>query len=313
MSLKFLKMDMLFPAMIRHGIAKINKELQSKHFAFIPGKTYRDWLCHFEALEPDLKLVEAGRIHCSMEKDPESAMHFRQLSIQRNLLVEAGNGREVRQAGCPATQRFNPVEIASSSEEGADIEINRAGCRYWPVPSQQYSDGTVSLAMTRLMEMYIPDEFIGPENTNSESQTVIQDQLLIRINKHTDSYEAPTPEGVHQDGTNVTSVTLVGISNVTSGGESRIWPLSTPVGRYDDEMFEKEGSLFHNSNCLFNRALTEPWDTVIFNDRMVKHEARAFDGCRPAYRDVILNDIRKPYLDGVDKMKDKNGSIVTIK
>jgi len=299
--------------MIRRGIAKINKELTSKYFAYVPGEVYREWLCHFGALERDLNMVESGYIHSVMDKDPEPAMHFRQMSVQRNLLVEDERGRHFRQAGCPATQRFNPEEIASNSEEGADIVIKRAGCRYWPVPHLRYSDGTVSLAMTRLMEMFIPDKFVGPENTNSESGTVIQDQLLIRINKHTDSYEAPTPEGVHQDGTNITSVTLVGLSNVTKGGESRLWPLSTPMGSYGDEMFDTKGNSFYKSNCLFNRPLRAQWDTVIFNDRLVKHEARPFDGPRPAYRDVILNDIRKPYSDGVDKMIDENGSIVSIK
>ena len=33
----------------------------------------------------------------------------------------------------------------------------------------------------------------------------------------------------------------------------------------------------------------------------VKHEARAFDGSRPCSRDVIVNFIRKPLVDGSDK------------
>ena len=45
-------------------------------------------------------------------------------------------------------------------------------------------------------------------------------------------------------------------------------------------------------------------ETVFVNDRMVKHEVRAFlqrDETRPSYRDVIVNFFRKPHVDGTDK------------
>ena len=53
-------------------------------------------------------------------------------------------------------------------------------------------------------------------------------------------------------------------------------------------------------NLLLNKALTEPWETVIFNDRKVKHEARAFSGGQQSARDVIVNFMRKPLSDGTD-------------
>ena len=49
----------------------------------------------------------------------------------------------------------------------------------------------------------------------------------------------------------------------------------------------------------------------MFNDRMAKHETRPFDGNRPALRDVIVNFIRKPLVDGSDK-KLENGGIISI-
>jgi len=60
---------------------------------------------------------------------------------------------------------------------------------------------------------------------------------------------------------------------------------------------------FSWNNCLFDYALESPWETIIFNDRKVKHEARSFfrdEKNVPCYRDVIVNCVRKPLLDGSD-------------
>ena len=47
-------------------------------------------------------------------------------------------------------------------------------------------------------------------NLKQDSSTVINDQILIKITKKSDSEESPTPEGVHQqDGTEVSSITMI--------------------------------------------------------------------------------------------------------
>lgn len=149
---------------------------------------------------------------------------------------------------------------------------------------------------------------------NTNSNFTINDQLLIRINKDADIAE-PTPEGIHQDGTEISSVTLIHRENVkaVSGGESRIWSLDQPTGNYDSVEFGKvlpsptlnDSADFSWDNCLFDKALESPWETIIFNDRKVKHEVRSFlrdKGSKaPCYRDVIVNFVRKPLSDGSDK------------
>ena len=80
-----------------------------------------------------------------------------------------------------------------------------------------------------------------------------------------------------------------------------------PPGNYNSTEFGKlngtsaEG--FSWDNCIFNKMLVTPWETVFINDRMVKHEVRPFlqedENC-PAYRDVIVNFLRKPHVDGTD-------------
>ena len=53
------------------------------------------------------------------------------------------------------------------------------------------------------------------------------------------------------------------------------------------------------------KALESPWESIFFNDRKVKHEARPFlreHGTKgPSQRDVIVNFVRKPLLDGADE------------
>ena len=84
-----------------------------------------------------------------------------------------------------------------------------------------------------------------------------------------DEFRSPTPEGIHQDNTEISSVTLIGRYNVTSGGESRLWNLDTPTGNYNEDDF-KVGKM--NGNLILNHALKDPWETLFFNDRQLKHE-----------------------------------------
>ena len=56
-----------------------------------------------------------------------------------------------------------------------------------------------------------------------------------------------------------------------------------------------------DDNLILNHVLKDPWETVYFNDRKLKHEARAFYGGERTTRDVIVNFMRKPLKDGTDK------------
>ena len=60
----------------------------------------------------------------------------------------------------------------------------------------------------------------------------------------------------------VSSVTLVGRRGVARGGESRLWSLATPTGNYSEA--ELAG---RRDGLLLDHALTQPWETLYFNDR----------------------------------------------
>ena len=96
--------------------------------------------------------------------------------------------------------------------------------------------------------------------------------------------------------------------SMTSCNQSGI--ITKAMGNYDSPRFgelSKESKYrdgFSWENCLFDKALESPWETIYFNDRMVKHEVRPFHReagrSGPCHRDVIVNFVRKPLSDGSD-------------
>ena len=97
---------------------------------------------------------------------------------------------------------------------------------------------------------------------------------------------------------------MVGRKNVMEGGESRLWSLEAETGNYEEGEFQS-GAL--DKYLLFNHALGDPWETIYFNDRLVKHEARAYVGKDggSAFRDIIVNFIRKPLKGKVDRLMER--------
>ena len=75
-----------------------------------------------------------------------------------------------------------------------------------------YAESTIPFSMTTINKMILPEVHHYQENLNMVHSVTINDQTLIRItrnkSKHDDSY-SPTPEGIHQDNTEISSVTLI--------------------------------------------------------------------------------------------------------
>ena len=121
----------------------------------------------------------------------------------------------------------------------------------------------------------------------------LDDQILIRTSRYPqeEDFVSPTPEGRHQDNTEISSVTMIGRYNVTGGGETRIWDITAPTGNYDEEEFRR-GEM--DDKLILDHTLADPWETVYFSDRKFKHEARAVtgEGPGPWVRDVIVNFVR---------------------
>ena len=187
---------------------------------------------------------------------------------------------------------IDKIFIRSSSLSQAE-PLPRFGTRYCSLPPHLYTRSSVSLAMARLNMILSPELHQPQDNINIHNEITIDDQILIRTSRcpgERDVY-SPTPEGRHQDNTEISSVTLIGRHNVTGGGETRLWDITAPTGNYDEEEFIR-GEM--DNKLILDHSLTQPWETVYFSDRKLKHEARAVtgEGPGPWVRDVIVNFVR---------------------
>jgi hypothetical protein len=120
----------------------------------------------------------------------------------------------------------------------------------------------------------------------------------------------PSPEGVHQDGGEITLVMAVNVNNVVPGtGTNRIWSLEQPTGEYSEDDFQRNSpGGFRERNLLHEAGMSAPWECRIVLDRKVKHEGTAFeqrDPSKVAQRDTYLMFIRRPRTNGSDRLEDQ--------
>ena len=73
---------------------------------------------------------------------------------------------------------------------------------------------------------------VSPPDVTRSRLIIVTDQVLIKVTKTGDGDQCPTPEGIHQDGSEVSAVTMIKRDRVTSGGETRLWSLDATTGNY---------------------------------------------------------------------------------
>ena len=283
---------------------RIRQRLRRDSIVHIDSATFRRLLLWQGAEEEDLEMVESGEMHAAVEQDKEIAMAFRQIAFHRRVSFD--DEEPFVEANSPSVTQIASEEITSGN--GARVNFKRSGTRTWNLPPSCYAESSIPGALSKvnalLLELQAPHH--PQPNINNQSKTLINDQILIKVNKTTSSEESPTPEGVHQDGTEVSSVTVIERKGGTSGGESLFWSLQAPTGNYDgigvDGKPISPPPGFSWDHLIAKMTLKEPWETVYFMDRKVKHEVRPFDGIRPCHRSVIVQFLRKPLRDGADKM-----------
>jgi len=316
--------------------SKLKHEMEDKGFVLVDAPLYKKLLLFYGAKKVDMDLLESGTIHAKVARDPIPVMEHRQIAFHR-MLIEHNDDHDLDtrkslaypEVPCiPGSPCFNSKtaptrtrgvlqlqakEIASSANEGSKLNFKRSGTRRWCLPPKEYAaESSVPQAMAALNSCFNPEKHQPQGNLSHEHKDTINDQVLVRIHRMpgTDDDFSPTPEGIHQDNTELTSVTMIGLHGVKTGGESRLWSLDTPTGNYAEDYFQAIKDTLVD-NLLLDHTLRDPWETLLFNDRMVKHEARAFDGKRPCHRDVIVSFVRKPLKDGTD-LKIVNNTIVPI-
>jgi hypothetical protein len=98
----------------------------------------------------------------------------------------------------------------------------------------------------------------------------------------------PTPEGVHQDGASLVMIMYINSENMAPrSGESRIYAKEQPGGVLD-RVASREARA---STRLVERNLVTPFETLVLDDREVKHDNKpmvAKDKTKKAFRDVMV-------------------------
>lgn len=310
-------------------LSRMKKSLETIGYICIPGHWYRSFLVYFGASYQDLSRATRGEFHDLVERDIEDAMSFRQIAFhrmvwnqaQKDLVGPNSSVSSIQPTNRPAITHISKDEICSDA--GANIFFERSSKRTWNLPPLSFADSSLPQAIARMNAFFEPASHHPQANLSQDHEMSINDQILIRVNKYGKTHPLaacggvhpePTPEGIHQDGSEISSVTLLRRFN-TPGCDSRLWKLKQPAGNYRSSAF---GSLdgepqegFSWDHCLLNKTLKDPWETIIFNDRKVKHEAREFfatiddEEHNCCCRDVIVNFLRKPLLDGSDDLIDE--------
>ena len=90
----------------------------------------------------------------------------------------------------------------------------------------------VPVALAEVQRLFLPEQHTPQHGVNAASPHVVTDQVLIKVTKTGDGDQCPTPEGIHQDGSEVSAVTMIKRDRVTSGGETRLWSLDATTGNY---------------------------------------------------------------------------------
>ena len=280
-------MKVLSKSSICSTLAKVKACLDGDvPYALVSGPVMKSLLLSHGAKEEEMKMLESGVVHQQLL--PDQQMIQRRNGAVR-WFINTVTGR--------LTQANTHVLLQTPDNEIVSEDIRRAGNRYFAMAPTIYQQGSVSPAFARIFNCLQPEDHLPQENLNTDHVVSVQDQFLhsVKMTENMDESFGPSPEGIHQDNSELVSVTMIGRYNITSGGESRLWKMSAPTGPYLEEEFESGAMAKH---LIFSKALTDPWQTLIFNDRKLKHEARAFDGPRPCVRNIILNMIRKPLKGG---------------
>ena len=301
----------------------IKEKLAHQGYAWVDANLFRSLLLNLGAAEAELVAIEEGGFHSRIKPVASEPKLFFRDSSSHNVLLDdtkAYNQDSYIATNYPTVTITPKNEI--SSDNKANIEMERSGIRVWNMPPKEFPGSSVSLAMAKLHKLFLPENQDPQSHMDMLSNTTINTQDFFRVNKHLAEHAEPSSEGIHQDGFQITSVTLIKRHNIRDGGETRIWNLQQPIGYYGNADFGSDNNIttvpdikgFRWSNILFRKTMTQPWETIVINDRAVKHESRAFfskEKGKPCYRDVIINNMRKPFRGGIDKML-IDGKVVNV-
>lgn len=289
----------------KHTIDSIRKELYDKSFTKIDSTKMIGVLMYFGASWGNIKrMVNRDTSPHSELTFTESHMPWKKTHASRYVLYKDNYGQEFRGCSCDAPVMY---EVEKTQVDFGELLRNPPTVRSWECLPMWYGTPTNSLYMAyqKLAYVLIDTSLPPAPNCEEDSPIYLSDHFALRITKKPgDSDMAqPSPEGVHQDGSDIIMMTLVNRNNCRpDSGGSRIWSMSQPTGPYQPKDF---ASFKHR--CLEDHVMTNPFETILAIDSRVRHEARPIhpiDPSLPCSRDVIVHWTRSPKKSGCDVIGD---------
>ncbi|GMH76764.1 hypothetical protein TrRE_jg2006 [Triparma retinervis] len=268
------------------------KELREQKYAFIPGKDMLALLHSFGATPASISPSTVKSLFPTLPVNPSMSYKF---AAESSVLLT------------PPSTKPSPLPVLPFVLYADDMShpdgLEGVERLYASLPPS-YSTGplmssfaNLSNALLHSFRSTLPPNspsLLPPAWDHASPSLVVKQWPARTVLRASDSVGEPSPEGVHQDGCELGCITFVDRDNVLPPtGANRVWGLEQPVG--------KAGG--GDRNLLDGKVLGEYFDTFVFLDRHVKHEATAFearDEGRDATRDVIVTFARRPRKDGGD-------------
>jgi len=188
--------------------------------------------------------------------------------------------------------------------------------------SDDFIDSTVHVAMMKFVRFFLKEVHGGSGTekglgyiSGSHQFRVKKDAEVAAPEKSANpdgtKKDCPTPEGVHQDGASVVIVTYINSKNLAPrAGESRVYSKDQAGGPLSRTTSVEARQITR----LAERNLVTPFETILLNDREVKHDNKPlelFDPSQSGFRDVHViwaRDYQEEYKDLDEEGKPNYGN-----
>jgi len=299
------------PAASAEQVHALRKNLRLDGWLHISSTQMVALLKHFGALVPDVRRVADPKTSPHSElwfNEPQ--LPWKKTQASRYILRKPYETSNFE--GCDAKSTV-VYEVSKEQVDFADYwEDSASSVRSWHTLPEWYGTETnsVYMAYQRLAHCLIDPAMPASPGCVDTSDLYMSDHFCIRINKKPEdsSMAQPSPEGVHQDGSDIIMISFMNRENVDpSTGQSRIWTMDQPSGPYPEEEF---ASIRHK--CLTDMVMSEPFETLLAIDSLVKHEARSIKPVikdLPCSRDVIVQWTRTARISGCDTLGVNSGAV----
>lgn len=163
----------------------------------------RNLILDFGGKPEDLEILESGIVHGDLPADQQPIMSHRLTAIHRMYLNTTNN--QIFPSNTHAVLDFMEEEIASDEEHHGKLNYDRSSERYARMAPDAYQKSSVAMALARMSMVLSSTDHHHQDNLVMDHPITVSDQVLIRTMRHPemDDTYSPTPEGIHQDNTEV--------------------------------------------------------------------------------------------------------------